>query len=141
MKPKETTEKKFKDFCSKRNIYSQKLRVPLELDRIGINKAQRYPCDYIVVIESKVLFVEIKEVLYEKSFPLSRLTQEYSLFKLSEINKNCLGMVLINFVSEDKIAYLNIFEYLELARKINKKSLNVVDFPEKFIFNWKTLIV
>lgn len=137
----ETTELKFKKYCNSKDIWSLKIRIPLDLDTLNVNKAMAQPSDYIVVLKDKVLFVEIKEILYNNSFPLSRLTQEFKLHKLSLINEKCLGMVLLNFVSEDKLVYMDIFNYIKISKNIGKKSIRLDEFPDEFVFSWRNLIL
>lgn len=136
----ETTEESFSRWCMKNKIWRKKIRVPLELDKTGINQANPQPCDFIVITPQETKWIEIKEIWDKSSFVKSRLHQQYRLTELSKIGSSSKGYVLINFIGQKKLFYLSIEEYNEISRKtFYKKSINVKDFPKRFLFTWNNL--
>lgn len=136
----EKTEDKFSRWCKANNIWRKKIRVPLELDKTGINKANPQPCDFIVITPEETKWIEIKEIWDKPSFVKERFHQQYRLTELSKIGKSSKGYVLLNFVNKKKMFYMPVEMYnLIFNSTSKKKSINIINIPHEFEFTWDNL--
>lgn len=139
------TENKFSKYCKDHGHY----RIKLQIDKSRMNISGQVlstamPCDFIVVTDNQVKFIEIKEILKNNSFPNNRFRQQFKLTKLSEHCNNDIvdGFLLLNFIKHNIICYFEIDVYNKLLKKVGKKSLNISDIPPIYKYNgWKELIL
>lgn len=141
-KTKEVTEDKFRKWCKSKSIYFNKIQVDLSRMSSAGTFTRRQPADFIVSTKENTYYVECKEVLYNDSFPFSRLQQEFKLYTAAK-DHSIKAVVLINFIKQNIITCIPISNYIELHKKTvlidRKKSLKIINIPEEFKFTWKTL--
>jgi len=136
----ETTEQTFSNWCKKNNIWRKKIRVPIDLDKTGINKANPQPCDFIVITKKETKWIEVKEIWDKPSFVKERFHQQYRLTELSNIGNSSKGYILLNFVGKNRLYYMSVIDYNVLDKLTgHKKSINIKDIPKKFETTWEKL--
>jgi len=137
----ETTETKFKKWCTKNKYFSKKLSATND----GGFK-NRQESDFLVANFKGVYAVECKE-RESGRFSFQDLTQLKKLKLLEAKTDKIIPVILINFINEKTLVKLSLTDFIQLSDTVMfknnklKKSITLNDIPEKFKFNWKTLFI
>lgn len=132
------TENKFKKHCDKKKYFCRKLQT-----HTATGHGTEQISDFYVANNNGVYFVECKE-RKGKSFELKGLSQLSDLLLIRKKSNKANIFILINFYDLNKIIFIDFENYLRLIKDLKfnngklKKSINIKDFPERYIYNWKS---
>lgn len=137
----ETTEKYFKRWCTKQSIFCKKFLTHTLTGNGGNQEA-----DFLVANNKNVYFVECKE-RHGTLFEFEGLTQEIKLKLVTKKTSQIKIYILVNFIEYNIIFFISFQEYLQLKdtskflNRKSRKSFNIKEIPQKYLFTWKTLFL